>query len=605
VNRVTNEQTVTNQTNANVQEKAALIWNTADILRGTYKPYEYGKVILPFTVIKRLHDTLLPTHDAVLSAYEDYKDMDPELAFPFIQEATKTDKNPAGYDFFNTSKFTFDSLLSDADQIETNFRAFLNGFSDNVQEILENFDFDVQIAKLADDNSLFQIITEFNSAKAKLGADDMTSTDMGYVFEELVRRFSESTNEGAGEHFTSRDIIYLMTDLLLATDNDILTKENITKTVYDQTMGTSQMLSAMEERIHALNKSVDVVTYGQELNGETFAIAKSDTMIRGGDPSNMRKGNTLSDDKFSGYTFDYCISNPPFGIDWKKAKDAVMAEHALGEAGRFSPGTPKISDGQLLFQLNGLSKLKDNGRMAIVHNGSALFSGNAGGGESEIRRYVIENDWLEAVVQLPTDLFYNTGISTYVWIFNKAKSAERSGKVQLIDASKAFVKRRKNIGSKRVDIDDANRDAIVQAYGEFLDKDYEVNGNVVESKIFENDFFGFTKVTIESPVKDEEGNIVLKKNKPTADASLRDTEDIPLTENIDEYIEREVKPFNPDAWADRKKDKVGFEIPFTRLFYKYVAPEPSTAIAKRINELEASIVKSFEALSGEDVQTDD
>ncbi|MDR0847075.1 MAG: type I restriction-modification system subunit M [Lactobacillales bacterium] len=596
------ENNHTKQTNANVQEKSNLIWNIANLLRGAYKPYEYGKVILPMTVIKRLHDTLLPTHEAVIKAAEQHKDKATELAAMFIKEATKTPENPNGYDFFNTSPFTFDKLLADADQIETNFRAYLNGFSENVQEILENFEFENQISKLADNNSLFLIITEFNSAKAKLGADEMTSTDMGYVFEELVRRFSESTNEGAGEHFTSRDIIYLMTDLLLVNDKDILTKQNITKTVYDQTMGTSQMLSAMQERIHELNKSVDVVTYGQEFNPETFAIAKSDTMIRGGNPDNMKKGNTLSEDQFPGYTFDYCISNPPFGIDWKTAKDAVEAEHALGENGRFAPGTPKISDGQLLFQLNGLSKLKDHGRMAIVHNGSALFSGNAGGGESEIRRYVIENDYLEAIVQLPTDLFYNTGISTYVWIFSKNKSAERAGKIQLIDASQMYVKRRKNIGSKRVEIDTANRDAIVQAYGDFQEKNYEVAGNVLESKIFDNEDFGFSKIVVQTPLKDEAGEIILKKGKPTADKDAKDTEDIPLKENIEDYFEREVLPYNPGAWIDEKGTKIGYEIPFTRLFYKYVAPEASETIASRIKELEASIMKSFDALANGEVK---
>ena len=370
-------------------------------------------------------------------------------------------------------------------------------------------------------------------------------------------------------------------------------------------MGTSQMLSAMIERIHDFNESVEVRTFGQELNPETFAIAKADTMIRGGDPENMTKGNTLSNDQFTDYTFDYCISNPPFGIDWKSAKAAVEAEHKLGEAGRFGPGLPKISDGQLLFQLNGVAKLKETGRMAIIHNGSALFSGNAGSGESAIRQYVIENDWVEAIVQLPTDLFYNTGISTYIWILTKNKSAERQGKIQLIDASKMFEKRRKNIGNKRVDITEGCREMIVKAYGEFQNHEYQLDNKTVESKIFDNADFGFTKVTVERPLRDENGEIILKKGKPTPDASLRDTEDIPLKENIQEYFEREVLPFNPDAWMDRKKDKVGFEIPFTRLFYKYTAPEPSEVIAERIKQLEESIVANFEVLSGKDVSNVD
>ncbi|HGF7551286.1 type I restriction-modification system subunit M [Enterococcus hirae] len=593
-----NETKRNEQTTQFIQKKANMIWNVADILRGLYKPHEYGKVILPMTVIKRLHDTLLPTRHAVLEAAEKYKEMNDTMRSLFLEKAS-------GFAFYNTSMFTFDTLIADANNIEENFRAYLNGFSDNMQDILSNFKFEQEITNMAENNMLFAVITEFNKASSYLGPDMVTSTDMGYIFEELVRKFSESYNEEAGAHFTSRDIIYLMTDLLLAEDSETLVGENVVKTVYDQTMGTSQMLSAMIERIHDFNESVEVRTFGQELNPETFAIAKADTMIRGGDPENMTKGNTLSNDQFTDYTFDYCISNPPFGIDWKSAKAAVEAEHKLGEAGRFGPGLPKISDGQLLFQLNGVAKLKETGRMAIIHNGSALFSGNAGGGESAIRQYVIENDWVEAIVQLPTDLFYNTGISTYIWILTKNKSAERQGKIQLIDASKMFEKRRKNIGNKRVDITEECREMIVKAYGEFQSHEYQLDNKTVESKIFDNADFGFTKVTVESPLRDENGEIILKKGKPTPDVSLRDTEDIPLKENIQEYFEREVLPFNPDAWIDHKKDKVGFEIPFTRLFYKYTAPEPSEVIAERIKQLEESIVANFEALSGKDVSNVD
>jgi len=586
------------QTTINVQKQANLIWNVADILRGLYKPHEYGKVILPMTVIKRLHDTLMPTREAVLKASEQCKDMNDTMRNRMLEKA-------AGYSFYNTSLYTFETLLADPANIETNFRAYLNGFSDNMQDILANFKFDVEITNMAENDALFYVIQEFNKKESYLGPDKVTSTDMGYVFEELVRKFSESYNEEAGAHFTSRDVIYLMTDLLLAEDRETLTGQNVVKTVYDQTMGTSQMLSAMIERIHDFNKSAEVATFGQELNPETYAIAKADTMIRGGNPDNMALGSTLSNDQFEGYTFDYCISNPPFGIDWKKDKKSVEEEHQKGENGRFGVGLPKISDGQLLFQLNGLSKLKETGRMAIVHNGSALFSGNAGGGESAIRQHIIENDWLEAIVQLPTDLFYNTGISTYVWILTKNKSAARQGKVQLIDASKMVGKRRKNIGNKRVDINEACRNMIVQAYGEFANKEYYVDDKVVESKVFDNLDFGYVKVTVESPQRDEEGNIILKKGKPVADTSLRDTEDIPLKEDVQTYFEHEVLPFNPDAWMDRKKDKIGYEIPFTRLFYKYTAPEPSEVIAERIKKLEESIVANFEALSGKDVSNVD
>ena len=584
------------QTNINIQEKSNLIWNNAEILRGLYKPHEYGEVILPMTVIKRFHDTLLPTLDQVQETYEEYKMF--EVVEPFLLDAT------GGYSFYNTSKFTFASLLSDPEHIEENFRAYLNGFSENVQDVLEHFSFDVHISRLANNDKLYYIIQEFNKPGAYMGADKISSTDMGYIFEDLVRRFSESYNEEAGEHFTSRDIIYLMTDILLAEDKNMLMDNGVVKTVYDQTMGTSQMLSAMTERLQEFDRDAEVTTFGQEINPSTYAIAKADTMIRGGSPGNMKLGNTLTEDGFPGYTFDYCISNPPFGVDWNSSYKKVKTEHDEGENGRFAPGLPRKSDGQLLFTLNALSKLKDDGRMAIIHNGSALFSGAAGSGESEIRRYVIENDWLDAIVQLPGDSFYNTGITTYIWIYSKDKPLHREGKVQLINASEMYEKRRKSIGSKRVDITEECREVIVQAYGEFINKEYTLDDRRVESKIMNNEDFGFYRVTVESPERDEEGNIILKKGKPKADAALRDTEDVPLSEDIDAYFKREIKSFNQDAWIDKKKTKVGYEIPFTRLFYKYEAPEKSEDIAKRISEIEARIVKSFEALSGEEVDVD-
>ena len=593
--KLTNEKTHNERMTTNIGEKASLIWNIADILRGLYKPHEYGKVILPMTVIKRLHDTLLPTRDEVLKVYQTVTNIN------VTQIRDRKLSDASGYKFYNISHFTFERLLSDPENIQENFIAFLNGFSENVRDILDNFEFDKEISKMANNDALFAVIQEFNSKKAYLGADTVTSTDMGYIFEELVRRFSESYGEDAGAHFTSRDIIYLMTDVLLI--NERPSDQPIVRTIYDQTMGTSQMLSAMMERIKSLDAHADVTTFGQELNPETYAIAKADTMIRGGNPDNMALGSTLSKDAFSGYTFDYLISNPPFGIDWKKDLNAVKAEAELGDKGRFGVGLPKISDGQLLFQLNGISKLKNTGRMAIIHNGSALFSGNAGGGESAIREYVITNDWLEAIIQLPTDLFYNTGIATYIWIITKNKCEERKGKVQLLDASKAFAKRRKNIGDKRVDIKKAQRELIVQAYGEFANKTYTAGDSVVESKIFANDFFGYQKVVVETPLYDVEGNIVRKKNgMAEPDASKRDTEDIPLTEQIDAYIAREVLPFNPDAWVDKSKTKIGYEIPFTRLFYKYQAPESSAVIVQRIKALEERIVKNFESLSGHDVE---
>lgn len=590
-----NEKARTALTNANIQEKSGLLWNIADTIRGLYKPHEYGEVILPFTVIKRFHDTLLPTRQAVLDELEKRKNI--SMKDSFLRRAS-------GYVFYNTSPYTFDMLLADSEKIEENFRAYLSGFSENVQDVLSNFDVDVHVTKLAKNGKLFQVIQEFNKQTGYLGADKISSTDMGYIFEDLVKRFSESYNEDAGAHFTSRDIIYLMTDILIAEDKEILEAEGVSKTVYDQTMGTSQMLSAMQERLTLLDSDAEVITFGQELNPKTYAIAKADTIIKGGNPDNMRLGNTLTEDYFKGYEFDYAISNPPFGIDWKSDHKAVEAEHKKGNQGRFGVGLPKKSDGQLLFMLNGISKLKDTGRMGIIHNGSALFSGAAGSGESEIRRYVIENDWLDAIIQLPNDVFYNTGISTYVWIIDKSKQPHRQGQVQLIDASNMYEKRRKAIGSKRVDISEECRELIVIAYGEFLNKEYKLDERTVESKVFDNLDFGFNKVTIESPLKDETGNLVLKNKKVQPDASLRDTEDIPLTEDIDAYFEREIKPFNPDAWIDKNKTKVAYEIPFTRLFYKYVAPESTDVIAERIKVLEEEIVKSFEMLSGKDVEVD-
>ncbi|MBO5681398.1 MAG: N-6 DNA methylase, partial [Lentisphaeria bacterium] len=428
-----------------------------------------------------------------------------------------------------------------------------------------------------------------------LGPEKISAVDCGYIFEDLVRRFSESFGEEAGAHFTSRDIIYLMTDLLLS-DADLTSEGNVT--VYDMTMGTSQMLSCMEERIHALNSEMEVTCFGQEFNPATFAIAKADMMIRGGDPNNMRFGDTLSDDQFKGFTFQYCISNPPFGIDWKREQKAVEAEHASGAAGRFAPGLPKISDGQQLFMLNGLSKLSADGKMAIIQNGSPLFAGDAGSGPSNIRQYILDNDWLDAIIQLSTDQFMNTGISTYIWILNKNKPAERMDKVQLIDASHCFEPRRKSIGTKRNDITDLCRELIVTAYGEFQDgKIYgDKAGVYCQSKIFEKIEFGYSKIVVERPQRDEQGEIIRKKGKPVPDTSLRDTENVPLKEDIAEYFKREVLPYAPDAWIDSSKTKVGYEIPMTRYFYEYQKPESAASIADRITALESEITASLNNL---------
>ena len=563
---------------ANIAEKAAMIWNVADMLRGPFKPHEYGLIILPMTVVKRFHDCLLPTHQAVLDTYEKVKKL--QVIDGFLQKAS-------GYQLYNTSRFTFETLLADPDNIESNFRDYLSGFSANAQDVLAKFDFDNIIKRMVESNTLYLVIKEFGSEKGYLGPDKISAVDCGYIFEDLVRRFSESFGEEAGAHFTSRDIIYLMTDLLLS-EADLDTSS---MTVYDMAMGTSQMLSCMEERIHELNSDIEVTCFGQEFNPSTFAIAKADMMIRGGDPNNMRFGDTLSEDQFPGFTFQYIISNPPFGIDWKREQKAVEAEAARGEMGRFAPGLPKISDGQQLFVLNGLAKLANKGKMAIIQNGSPLFSGDAGSGPSNIRQYILENDWLDCIIQLSTDMFMNTGISTYIWVLSKDKPAHRAGKVQLIDASHCFEPRRKSIGTKRNDITDACRELIVTAYGEFANgKVYgDKNGIYCESKVFESVEFGYNKIVVERPQRDEAGNVILKRGKPVPDTSLRDTENVPLVQDIDAYFAREVLPYAPDAWIDHSKTKVGYEIPMTRYFYEYQAPEAVEDIVARITALEQDI----------------
>ena len=570
----------------NISEKATVIWNVADMLRGPFKPHEYGLVILPMTVVKRFHDCLMPTWQDVQDTYDKVKHL--AVIDGFLTKAS-------GYQFYNTSKFTFDKLLADPENIEANFRDYLAGFSPNVQDVLSKFDFENVIKRMVESNTLYLVIKEFNSPKGYLGPDKISAVDCGYIFEDLVRRFSESFGEEAGAHFTSRDIIYLMTDLLLS-DADITKEGNVT--VYDMAMGTSQMLSCMEERIHDLNSEIEVTCFGQEFNPSTFAIAKADMMIRGGDPNNMRFGDTLSDDQFKGYTFQYCISNPPFGIDWKREQKAVEAEHKKGELGRFAPGLPKISDGQQLFVLNGLAKLAPTGKMAIIQNGSPLFSGDAESGPSEIRRYILENDWLDAIVQLSTDQFMNTGITTYIWVCSKDKPTHRAGKVQLIDASHCFEARRKSIGTKRNDITDLCRNLIVEAYGDFKnDAIYgEKDGVYCQSKIFNTEDFGYYKIVVERPILGESSKPVLKKGKPVADASLRDTENVPMTDDIEQYFKREVLPYAPDAWVDSKKTKVGYEIPMTRFFYEYQAPEPTERIKERIIGLEADISASLQKL---------
>ena len=582
------------QTNTNIQEKANLIWEIATHLVGFYKPHEYGKVILPMTVLKRFDDALAPTKEKVLSTYKTLNEQgfEGEVRDGALCRAS-------GYSFYNTSKFDFARLLADPDNLQANFEDYLRGFSDNVKDILSNFKFADEVKNMVKGNVLYVVIQEFNSKKAEMSPDKITSMDMGYIFEELIRKFSESYNEEAGAHFTSRDIIYLMTELLISPEKEEIKQNGCYKTAYDMTMGTSQMLGCLTERIKEINEDADLTCFGQEFNPETYAIAKADMLIKGGNASGMKFGDTLSEDAYFGFEFDYIISNPPFGIDWKREKDAVEKEARLGYDGRFGPGLPTISDGQLLFMLNGVKKLKEgSGRMAIIQNGSSLFTGDAGSGPSEIRRYLIEQDLVEAIIQLPTDLFYNTGIATYIWVISKDKPSHRFGKVQLIDASKCFVKRRKNIGNKRVDLDDNCIALIMQAYTEFENKEYIDGHLVVESKTFDNSFFGYTKVTVETALADESGKPILKKGKLQAVKGKTDSEIIPLKDDIEEYFKKNVLPYNPLAFMDRSKDKIGYEIPFTRLFYKFVAPRKSDDIFEELKTLSIEEEKLMKEILG-------
>lgn len=558
---------------SHINEKANLIWAIADKLTGVYKPHEYGEVILPLTVIRRFDCILSDTKDAVLEKYEQVKDL------PMRDILLR---NVSGYQFYNTSKYTFERLLDDPDNIEANFRDYLNGFSPNVTEIIEKFKFDGHITTMAQKNILYIVLKEFTSVKANLHPDHISNLEMGYIFEEIIRRFSEAHNEDAGQHYTPREVIELMVNILFYDDSNFLAGNNVAKTIYDPACGTGGMLSVAENYLHSLNSSAELLAFGQEINDQTFAICKADMLIKGNDATQIRSGNTLSDDQFGGQTFDYILSNPPFGREWKNEKVAVENEAKLGFAGRFGAGLPAVGDGQMLFLETAISKMKPTGsRVAIIHNGSPLFTGDAGSGPSEIRRYILENDLLEAIIALPNDIFYNTGIATYIWVLSNKKADHRKGKVQLINANGLFEKRRKALGNKRNDISAEQIAEITRIYGDFQESEI--------SKIFNNEDFGYSKIVVERPLRDENGNPILKKGKPQPDSALRDTENVPLTEDIEEYFAREVLPFAPDAWIDESKTKVGYEIPFTRYFYKYEAPKPSSEIMAEILELEKEL----------------
>ena len=566
----------------NINEKANLIWAIADKLTGPYKPHEYGEVILPLTVIRRFDCILEKTKDEVVRKN---KELRIAVKDPILRKVS-------GYSFYNVSPFTFNKLLDDPDNIETNFRSYLNGFSENVRNIIERFRFDNHISYLAEKNLLYIVLKEFTDPKADLHPDKISNIEMGYIFEEIIRRFSEAHNEDAGQHYTPREVIELMVNILFYDDSELLSGNAPVKTLYDPACGTGGMLTVAEEYLRRLNSDAQLVCFGQEINPQTYAICKSDILIKGANADYIKEANTLSEDMFAEDKFDYILSNPPFGREWKNEKAKVEAEHKKGFAGRFGPGLPAVGDSQMLFLLTALSKMKDpkdgGTRIAIIHNGSPLFTGDAGSGPSNIRKYIIENDLLEAIIALPNDIFYNTGIATYIWVLSNKKSALRKGKVQLINANDMYEKRRKSLGNKRNDIPKHYIDEITRLYGEF---------NKTEvSKTFDNDEFGYAKIVVERPLRDENGQIVMKKGKPQPDPNLRDTENVPLTESIESYFAREVLPFAPDAWIDESKTKIGYEIPFTRYFYKYIPPRPSSEIMAEILEIEKELDGALRAV---------
>lgn len=568
-----------------VREKANLIWSIADKLTGVYKPHEYGDVILPLTVLKRFDSVLSDTKSKVLEASKKYDETFAQRDFIL--------KETSGQKFYNTSQYDFKKLLDDSDNIEENFYNYLDGYSKEVSDIIENFDLKRHIQKMANNNILYTVIETFNQKNANLHPNEISNIEMGYIFEEIIRRFSEAHNEEAGQHYTPREVIELMVNIVFEDQNDLADSSKI-KTVYDGACGTGGILSASMEYATKLNNSSKMIVYGQEINDQTYAICKADMLIKGEDSNNIRKGNTLSDDKFPGEKFDFIMMNPPFGREWKSEKNAVETEAKKGVNGRFSAGTPAISDSQLLFLENAVSKMKPEGsKIAIIHNGSALFKGDAGSGESEIRRYVIENDLLDCIIQLPNDLFYNTGIATYIWVLNNKKPEHRQGKVQLINANNLYKRMRKNLGNKRNEMTKDHIDEITKIYGDFIENEI--------SKIYDNDFFGYRKVTVLQAKTDENGD--KEKNKKGEYIQDKDkgtdTETIPLQEDIHDYMEREVLPFAPNSYIDNSKTKIGYEISFTKYFYKYQEPRSTKEIINEILEIDKELDGVLKEISDE------
>ncbi len=579
----------------NHQALSSFIWSVADLLRGNYRQSEYGKVILPFTVLRRLDCVLEATKPAVLAEFEAKikAGLNPD---PFLLRKS-------GQSFYNISPLDLGKLLGDQDHIRENLYAYIQGFSPAARDIFERFEFFTQVERLAKAGLLYLVTEKF--ANIDVHPDSVDNAQMGLVFEELIRKFAEISNETAGEHFTPREVIRLMVNLLFIEDDDVLTSGNaVVRTLYDPTAGTGGMLSVAGEYLHEHNSAARLTLFGQELNDESYAICKADMLIKGQDVANIVVGNTLSDDGHSGRKFDYMLSNPPFGVEWKKVEKEVRKEYEQkGFDGRFGPGLPRVSDGSMLFLLHLISKMRpavDGGsRIGIVLNGSPLFTGGAGSGESEIRRYVLENDLVEAIIGLPTDMFYNTGIATYVWILSNKKPAARKGKVQLIDASAYWQKMRKSLGSKRKEMSDEHIATVTKLFGEFVEA--EEDGKPI-SRIFNNADFGYTTITVERPLRDEAGNVVLgtkgkQKGKPQPDSALRDTENVPLNEDIEAYFAREVLPHAPDAWIDAEKSKVGYEIPFNRHFYVFTPPRSLHEIDEELKAVAANITRMLKGLA--------
>jgi type I restriction enzyme M protein len=614
----------------NHQALSSFIWSVADLLRGDYKQSEYGRVILPFTVLRRLDCVLEATKPAVLAEF-DVKTKAALNPDPFLRRAA------GNQSFYNTSPLDLVKLLGDQDHIRQNLYAYVQAFSPAARDIFERFDFYTQVERLAKANLLYLVTEKF--ANIDLHPEVVDNASMGLVFEELIRKFAEISNETAGEHFTPREVIRLMVNLLFIEDDDVLTPGSaVVRTIYDPTAGTGGMLSIAGEYLLEHNPQARLTMFGQELNDESYAICKADMLIKGQPVENIIAGNTLSDDGHGGRKFDYMLSNPPFGVEWKKVEKTVRQEHeSKGFEGRFGPGLPRVSDGSMLFLMHLLAKMapvvngEGGSRFGIVLNGSPLFTGGAGSGESEIRRYVLENDLVEAIVGLPTDMFYNTGIATYVWILSNKKPADRKGFVQLIDASGFWQKMRKSLGSKRKEMSDAHIATVTRLFGDFIEAEqvtvFDATGaalaepqlvtgtdnmpvapeggklkRVPISRIFRNEEFGYTTITVERPLLDETGNPVMgvkgkQKGKLQPDSTLRDTENVPLNEDIQAYFEREVLPHAANAWVDTEKSKVGYEIPFNRHFYVFEPPRSLHAIDEELKTVTTSIMKMLEELA--------